>query len=148
MAEVVGVTTLQALGDVEFVVVRLEDDRLSSNILEALLRQVESGVIRLLDILMIKRLGREDYRLIEVDREEFTLAGLSLDTPGLMCEDDARHFVAEIPLDSLAALILVEPTWMERFARDVDRRSDPILATQPIPASIANTILSTALRQP
>jgi hypothetical protein len=146
VAEVVDMT-LQALGDVEFVVVRLEDDRLSPDILEALLRQVESGAIRLLDFLLIRRLDVEDWRLIEVDGDEFTLAGLGLDTPGLICEDDARHFASGLPIGSLAALILVEPTWSERFSHDVDRRGDRILATQPIPAAIANTVLASALRQ-
>ncbi len=103
--------TLEALGDVEFVVVRLEDDRLSPDILEALLRQVESGAIRLLDFLLIQRLDVEDWRLIEIDADEFTLAGLGLDTPGLVCEEDARHFASGLPIGSLAALILVEPTW-------------------------------------
>ncbi|NJI58803.1 hypothetical protein HCX50_05115 [Microbacterium oxydans] len=139
--------TLEALGDVEFVVVRLEDDRLSPDILEALLRQVESGAIRLLDFLLIQRLDVEDWRLIEIDADEFTLAGLGLDTPGLVCEEDARHFASGLPIGSLAALILVEPTWSERFSRDVDRRGDRILATQPIPAAIANTVLASALRQ-
>ena len=147
MAEVVDLS-LQALGDVEFVVVRLVDDRLSPDILEALLRQVESGAIRLLDFLLIRRLGAEDWHLIEIDADEFTLAGLGLDTPGLVCEDDARHFASGLPIGSLAALILVEPTWSECFSRDVDRRGDRILATQPIPASIANTVLASALRQP
>lgn len=140
--------SLQALGDVEFVVVRLEDDRLGPDILEALLRQVESGAIRLLDFLLIRRLGADDWHLIEIDADEFTLAGLGLDTPGLVCEDDARHFASGLPIGSLAALILVEPTWSECFSRDVDRRGDRILATQPIPASIANTVLASALRQP
>ena len=139
--------TLQALGDVEFVVVRLEDDRLSPDILEALLRQVESGAIRLLDFLLIRRLDTDDWRLIEIDADEFTLAGLGLDTPGLVCEEDARYFASALPIGSLAALILVEPTWSERFSRDIDRRGDRILATQPIPAAVANTVLESALRQ-
>ncbi len=147
MVEVVDVTTLQALGDVEFVAVHLEGDRLGPNVLEALLRQVEAGAIRLLDFLMIERLGLEEHRIVEVDRDEFALAGLALETPGLIGEDDARHFAATVPLGALAALILVEPIWLERFARDVDHREDRILATQPIPASIANTILSSALHQ-
>ena len=146
MAEVVDVT-LQALGDVEFVVVRLEGDHLSPNILEALLRQVESGAIRLLDFLMVQRLDGDDCRLIEVDHDEFALAGLALDTPGLVCEDDARHFAAGLPIGTLAAVILVEPTWSERFSRDVDRREDRVLATQPIPAAIANAVLASALQQ-
>lgn len=146
MAEVVDVT-LQALGDVEFVVVRLEDDRLSPSILEALLRQVESGAIRLLDFLLVQRLDRDDFRVIEVDHDEFVLAGLALDTAGLVCEDDARHFAAGLPIGSLAAVILVEPTWAERFSHDVDPRGERILATQPIPAAIANAVLASALTQ-
>lgn len=139
--------TLQALGDVEFVVVRLEDDHLSPSFLEALLRQVESGAIRLLDFLLVQRLDDESCRLIEVDHDEFSLAGLGLDTPGLVCEDDAKHFAAGLSTGSLAAVMLVEPTWAERFLRDVDRRGDRVLATQPIPAAIANTVLEAALRQ-
>lgn len=137
--------TLQALGDVEFVVVRLQGDRLSPHLLEALLTQVESGSIRLLDFLIVQRLDGADCRMIEIDRDEFTLAGLALDTPGLICEDDARHFAARLPISSLAAVILVEPTWGERFSRDLDHRYDHILATQPIPASVANEVLSSAL---
>lgn len=146
MAEAVEVS-LQALGDVEFVVVRLDDDRLSPNILEALLRQVESGAIRLLDFVIIRRLDGDGYRLIEIDGDEFTLAGLGLDTPGLVCEEDARHFAGRLPIGGRAALILVEPTWGETFSRDVDRRGDRILATQPIPAAIANAVLASALQQ-
>ncbi|WP_226532711.1 DUF6325 family protein [Microbacterium paraoxydans] len=145
MAEAVGVT-LQALGDVEFVVVRLEDGRLSPNILEAVLRQVDSGAIRLLDFLIIHRRDDVEWRLIEIDADEFALAGLGLDTPGLVSEDDARHFASHLPVGTIAALMLVEPTWSERFSRDVDRRGDSILAMQPIPAAIANTILTTALQ--
>ena len=139
--------SLQALGDVEFVVVRLDGDRLSPQILEALLRQVEDRTIRLLDFLLIHRLSGDDCRIIEIDRDDFALAGLGLEMPGLVCEEDARHFASGLPVDAFAALILVEPTWGERFARDVDRRGDRILATQPIPAAIANTVLSSALHQ-
>ncbi|MCE0508195.1 DUF6325 family protein [Microbacterium sp. KKR3/1] len=145
MPEAVGVT-LEALGDVEFVVVRLEDGRLSPNILEALLRQVESGAIRLLDFLILHRLHGDEWRLIEIDADEFALAGLGLDTPGLIGDDDARHFASHLPVGTVAALMLIEPTWSERFSRDVDRRGNSILAMQPIPAAIANTILATALQ--
>ena len=147
MTEAVDVT-LQALGDVEFVVVRLDDGRLSPDILEALLRQVESGAVRLLDFVIVQRIGTAEYRLVEIDRDEFALAGLGLDTPGLVCEDDARHFAAGLRAGAYAALILVEPTWSERFARDLDRRGDRIIAWQPIPAAIANAVLASALPQP
>jgi hypothetical protein len=146
VAETVG-ASLKALGDVEFVVVQLERDRLIPRVLEALLRQVEAGTIRLLDFLIIDRSDRDDCTLVEVDGEDFALAGLGLDTRGLICEDDVHHFVSRVAVGTRAALILVEPTWSERFAHDVDCRVDRIVARQPIPAAIANAVLESALRQ-
>lgn len=146
MDETVG-ASLTALGDVEFVVVQLEHDRLIPRVLEALLRQVEAGTIRLLDFLIIDRSDGATCRLVEVDGDDFMLAGLGLDARGLMCEDDAHHFASRIAVGTRAALILVEPTWSERFANDVDCRVDRIVARQPIPAVIANSALESALRQ-
>lgn len=132
----------RTLGDVEFVVVHLDDGHLSPTVLEALLRQVEAGAVRLLDLVIIHHLARDEHRLTEIDGDDFALAGLGLHTPGLVSEDDIRHFASGIPVGSAAALILVEPTWSERFSRDVGRRGARVLATQPIPAAIANTVLA------
>lgn len=132
------------LGDVEFVVVHLDDDHLSPVVLEALLRQVEAGSVRPLDFLVIRRLAHDRFALTEVDGDEFALAGLELAAPGLISEDDVRHFASGLPEGSLAALILVEQTWGERFSRDVRLRGDRVVATQPIPARVVNAVLADA----
>lgn len=137
-----------SLGDVEFVVVHLDDDHLSPTVLEALLWQVETGAVRLLDLLVVRCLARDEFQLTEVDGDEFALAGLGLSAPGLVCEDDVRYFVSALPVGSLAALILVEQTWGERFSRDVRLRGDRVLTTQPIPARIANAVLASAAHGP
>lgn len=139
--------TRHELGDVEFVVVQLDNDHLSPRILEALLRQVEVGALRLLDFVIVDRLTVSRYRLTEVDGDEFTLAGLGLRTPGLVSEDDIRHFVPELPVGASAALILVEPTWGEHLSRDLSPHGDRVLAMQPIPAAIANAVLDAARRR-
>lgn len=136
--------TRDPLGDVEFVVVHLDDDHLSPIVLEALLRQVEAGAVRPLDFLVIRRLAHDGFGLTEVDGGEFALAGLELAAPGLISEDDARHFASALPEGSLAALILVEQTWGQRFSRDVRLRGDRVVATQSIPARVANAVLADA----
>lgn len=146
MTEVVD-AMLQALGDLEFVVVRLDDDHLSRNLLEALLRQVESGGLRLVDVLVLRRTDDGRAELTEIDRDDFALAGLGLDLPGLICEDDAHHFASAIAAGSCAALLLVEPTWVERLSHDIDHREDRVLTTQTIPAPVANASLALALRR-
>ncbi|MBT2485493.1 hypothetical protein J7E28_12330 [Microbacterium sp. ISL-108] len=136
-----------ALGDVEFIVVQLDSDHLSPTVLEALLRQVEAGALRLLDVVVVQRLTVDDYRIAEVDADDFALAGLGLYIPGIVTEDDVRHFVPALPVGALAALILVEPTWSERLSRDLGPHGDRIVSTQPIPAAVANAVLETALRR-
>ena len=139
MGEMVGVT--RALGDVEFVVVRLDSDHLRPSVLEALLRQVEAGTVRVLDVLLIRRPTPHEFGLIEVDSDEFTLAGLELHARGLVAEDDVRHFAAVLPVASSALLILVEPTWAEQFSAELTFNGDTVLATQFIPAAVANAVL-------
>lgn len=139
MGEMVGVT--RALGDVEFFVVRLDSDHLRPSVLEALLRQVEAGTVRVLDVLLIRRPAPHEFGLIEVDSDEFTLAGLELHARGLVAEDDVRHFAAVLPVASSALLILVEPTWAEQFSAELTFNGDTVLATQFIPASVANAVL-------
>lgn len=138
--------TERALGDVEFFIVRLNSDHLSPSVLEALLRQVDQGAVRLLDLLLIRRPALDEYGLSEVDVDEFALAGLGLRTPGIVCEDDVRHFAAALPVGCVAMLILVEPTWAEEFSADLAFHGDTVIATQGIPASIANAVLGTAQR--
>jgi len=137
----------RTLGDVEFVVVHLDSGHLGPMVLEALLLQVESGAVRLLDLVIVHHVASDEYHLTEVDIDEFALAGLRMHTPGLVSEDDVRHFAAGLPLGAAAALILVEPTWSERFSRDVGRRGARVLARQPIPAAVANTVLAAVPQQ-
>lgn len=136
-----------ALGDVEFVVVQLDNDHLSPAVLEALLRQVEDGALRLLDFLIVRRLSADEFRLTEVDRDDFTLAGLVLHAAGLVSEEDVEHFVPELPVGSLAAVFLVEPIWSERLSRDLAPHGDRVITMQPIPSAIANAVLDSLRRQ-
>lgn len=139
--------TKHVLGDVEFIVVQLSDDHLSPRVLVALLRHVESGSLRLLDFLVARRVSAHEYRLIEVDVDDFALAGLDLGTPGLVSEDDVGFLLSELPIGALAALVLVEPTWPEQMSRDLAPFGDRVLATRVIPAEVANLVLDAARRQ-
>lgn len=137
--------SVSELGDIEFVMVRLENDRLDSDVLLALLKQIENGAIRLLDFMTIERLRDGTHRFNEIDPEDFALAGLDLLTPGLVSDEDAKHFAAALPANSLAALVLVEPVWGTQFSRDVRHRGERVLAKHPVPAAIANAVLNEAL---
>ncbi|MHC9045027.1 DUF6325 family protein [Microbacterium saperdae] len=133
------------LGDVAFFVVRLDDhDHLSPTLLESLLRQVEADALRVLDCLVLCRRASDEFSLGEVDADEFALAGLTLHAPGLVGEDDVGHFASVLPVGTAALLILVEPTWAERLTAELAFHGDVVLATQTIPAAVANAVLGAA----
>jgi hypothetical protein len=136
-------STGRAFGDVEIVVVHLDDGLLGSAVLDVLLRQVEAGRVRLLDMVLVHRSADGRHRLAEVDRHELALTGLELSAPGVG-DDDARHFAARMPAGSSLALILVEPTGIEGFVRDLRRRGSRVVTTEAVPAVIANAVWRSA----
>lgn len=137
----------RALGDVEFVIVQLDQDHLSPPLLEALLDHVERGTLRILDVLIVRKLTPAHFRLTEVDPDEFALAGLDLHTPGLICDDDIERILAELPMDLPVGVLVLEGFDREGFRPVFGAFAEQLLATKVIPAKAANEALRSALRQ-
>jgi hypothetical protein len=135
------------LGDVQILVVRIGTDRPSPALLESLLRQVEGSTLHLLDFFLLHRRTAKGYDLTEVDEAEFALAGLSLQVPGLIGTDDARRIAMDLPLDSWAAVVLVEPMWFTRLSTDLARLGHPLIDTFAVSAPQANAVWDRARRR-
>ncbi len=138
--------TNDALHDVSVVVVHVDSDRPRPEVLEALLRQVEAGTLRLLDFLLVRRASDGTFEYVEVDAEMFRLAGLGLSLAGLLSVDDARALCTELAPGNHAALILVEPTWVERFSEELASLGADVLATHSVAGSHANAVWKSATR--
>lgn len=138
----------RALRDVSVLVVRLDSDHPRTALLEALLQQIESGALRLLDFLIVRRGADDDFEFIEVDEDTFALGGLGLGVPGLVSLEDARSLCADLRPGASAALILVEPTWLERFSSELRHIGADVLATHPVVASRANSVWRSATDDP
>lgn len=135
------------LGDVQILVVRIGTDRPSPALLESLLRQVEESALHLLDFFLLHRRTARGYDLTEVDEAEFALAGLALQVPGLVGTDDARRIAMELPLDSWAAVVLVEPRWFTQLSTDLTRLGHPLIDTFAVSAPRANAVWDRARRR-
>ncbi|MGV2982101.1 DUF6325 family protein [Microbacterium sp. AGC85] len=137
---------MPALGDLEVLVVQVSADRPSPAVLEALLHEVESGALRLIDFLLVHRRSRHGFDVTEVDDADFTLAGLSLHVPGLVGSEDARRIAAELPLYAWAAVILIEPIGGRGRSDRLVRMGHPITARFHVPSSRANSVWARARR--
>jgi len=103
------------LGPLEYVMVAFEGNRFSGEIITALRDAQEKGIIRVIDMLMIKKdeqgnvMGMELSDLSEEEARPFGfLAGnlLSIFEP-----DDVEATAEKMPNNSAAGLLLIEDTW-------------------------------------
>jgi hypothetical protein len=103
------------VGPLEYVMVAFEGNRFSGQILTALRDAQEKGIIRVIDMLMIKKdeqgnvMALELSELSEEEARPFGfLAGGLLNIFG---PDDVEATVEQMPNNSAAGLLLIEDTW-------------------------------------
>src|SRR2546430_4589369 len=103
------------LGPLEYLVVGFEGNRFTGQILSELRTAREKGIIRVVDLFVLKKDENGDVTSIELsdlsgeEAEQFgSLAG---DIMGLLAPEDIEQTAAYIPNNSTAGLLLFEHTW-------------------------------------
>jgi len=103
------------LGPLEYLIVAFEGNRFSGEILDALHDAQENGIIRVIDLLVIKKdeqgnvMALELSDLSEEEARPFGfLAGKLLD---IFEPDDVEVTASQMPNNSAAGLLLFEHTW-------------------------------------
>src|SRR5262245_54742415 len=99
-----------AVGPVEYIIVGFPENKFTGAIAPALIKLVESGTIRILDLLFIAKDADGNVLSFEFeDLEEFaSFADLDGDTGGLISPDDIEHAAAGLEPNSSAALLIWE----------------------------------------
>src|SRR2546423_12247280 len=103
------------LGPLEYLVVGFEGNRFTGQILSELRAAREKGIIRVVDLFVLKKDENGDVTSMELsdlsgeEAEQFgSLAG---DIMGLLAPEDIEQTAAYIPNNSAAGLLLFEHTW-------------------------------------
>ena len=129
-------------GPVEYVVIALEPPHRTAGVLDALLDHVENQTVRLLDIALVRRVTHDDFEILEMDADEFQLAGLRLHAPGLVTEDDVAQMCQTVAIGHSVLLALLELLWERRFSETVSRRGAVIAQS----GRFTTSTISAALR--
>ena len=103
------------LGPLEYVMVAIEGNRFTGQILTELRAAHEKGIIRVIDLLVIKKNEQGNVAVLELSdlsEEEAPpfgfLAGKLLD---IFEPDDVEVIASQMPNNSAAGLLLIEDTW-------------------------------------
>lgn len=128
-------------GPVELYLVGFQGERPDPGVIQALSDLLESGLLRLLDVVIIARSDDGDVTVVEVDDQTDGFGDLVVEAVGLAGEEDIAEFADHIPLGASAALFVLELTWARTLASRLDASGGVLLRSERIPAPIVNAII-------
>jgi hypothetical protein len=125
------------LGPVDWIVVEFPGSRFKGEMAPALLDLVERGLVRVLDLLMLKKDADgtlEAFELSDLDPEEIgELRTYEAELAMLLSEDDVTAVAEAIEPGSSAAVLVWENLWAAPFASAVRRSGGQLVASGRIP---------------
>jgi hypothetical protein len=129
--------SVDELGPVDWLVVEFPGSRFKGEIAPALDELVEAGIIRVLDLVLIKKAEDGSVDLFEInDLEESELGGIvayETELAMLLGAEDVEAVAAAVEPGSSAALLVWENTWAAPFASAVRRAGGQLVANGRIP---------------
>ena len=103
------------LGPLEYLIVGFEGNRFTGQILSELRAAREKGIIRIVDLCVIKKDDQGNVMGLELSdlsgEEAAELGPLAGDALRLFAQEDIDQAAANIPNNSAAGLLLIEQTW-------------------------------------
>jgi hypothetical protein len=130
-------TQVDELGPVDYIVVEFPGSKFSGEIAPALRDLVERGLVRVLDLLVIKKEqdGTVDaFELSDLDDTEIgELRRHEGDLAMLLSEDDVKAVAAAVEPGSSAGVLVWENSWAAPFASAVRHSGGQLVASGRIP---------------
>jgi hypothetical protein len=127
-----------AFGPVEFVIIGFPGNQFRGEIAPALADLVESGTIRILDLVFVKKDADGTASAFEYDAvaEAAEFAGLDGEAGGLLSDEDIAEAAENLDPDSSAALLVWEDVWAEPFATALRNAGGVLVAGERIPHDV------------
>ena len=132
-----GEGTLDELGPVDWIVVEFPGSRFDGTIMPTLTDLVDRGIIRLLDLLMIRKGDDGEFEAFEITELEDSEIGrvreLETAMANLLSQEDVVSVAAAVEPGSTAALLVWENCWAAPFGSAVRHAGGQLVASGRIP---------------
>jgi hypothetical protein len=131
-------TTETVHGPIDFILLEFSTDKLTGEAGPALMDLVERGVIRLFDLLVVRKVEDGSVDVLELTdplAENGGFAYFAGASSGLLGEDDVRQAAEALSPGTVAALIVYENTWAAPFVAAVRNSGGELVASARIPAT-------------
>ncbi len=126
------------MGPVEYVIIGFPGNQFTGEIVPELSRLIESGVVRIIDLVFVGKNEDGDVVVIEVDENADMTAFAMLDGEigGFIGDEDVQHAAAAIEPGSSALLILWEDVWAAPLVQAIRNSGGVLLEGSRIPAEL------------
>jgi hypothetical protein len=126
------------LGPVEYVVIGFPGSRFKGDIVPALRELVESGTIRILDLVFVKKEADGTVVSFEYDALQETpeFAALDGEAGGLLSDEDIALAAEELGPDTSAALLVWEDAWAAPLAQALRDAGGVLIGGERIPHEV------------
>ena len=124
-----------AIGPVEYIIVGFPGNKFNGAIVPELGKLVESGTIRILDLVLITKDGDGAVSAIEFeDHDDVALFNaLEGEVGGLISDDDIEYAAVDLEPNSSAALLIWEDLWAGPFVEAMRNSGGVLLEGARIP---------------
>ncbi len=132
--------TADVHGPIDFLLLEFPADGMTGDARAALLDLVERGIVRILDLLVVRKNSSGISSGLEVsDLSDTELGGFSVFAgvrSGLLDDDDVEEAAAAMEPGTAAALIVYENTWAIPFVAGARTAGAQVVASARIPADV------------
>jgi hypothetical protein len=130
-------------GPVELYLVGFEGERPDPATLGALTELLDSGLVRLLDFVLVAKAEDGTLEIIEIEAEAeaLGLGGVELHAAGIAGGEDVEAFGDQIPPGGSAALVVLEMTYARTLADRFAASGGVLLRSERVPAPIVNAMV-------
>ena len=134
-----------SLGPIEVLMLRFPGNKFRGEIAPALADLVESGTIRVVDLLFAIKDADGELDVLELTDMEGDLsvfAPMTSELADTLTEDDAQMLARSIPNNSSAAILLFENTWAKAFVDAVVRANGEVVLNERIPRAAVDALIA------
>ncbi len=134
------------LGPVELLAIKFPKDHVGDDVASALRSLVDSGTIRVIDLLIAKKDGAGNVTMSEIndldDEDYAALDPVVSDVSGLLSREDVNQFSSLLENNSSAAVMLFENTWATHFRDAVLQAKGQVLYNERIPHAVVEEVVA------
>lgn len=133
------------VGPVDVVIIGFPGNKFTGRIAPALMDLVESGIVRIIDLLFVSKDAdgvTTTIELADLDPDAGpAFLDVSVTSPGALGAEDAEEVADDLPPNSSALLIAFENAWAAEFAEAVRAADGVLIDSIRIPHDVVETAL-------